>query len=92
MPERPLFWHYPHYSNQGGGPSGAIRVGDYKLIEWFEDHRVELFNLKEDLGERNDLATKMPERAADLARQLHAWQKSVDASFPTPNPGYKPAR
>jgi arylsulfatase A-like enzyme len=92
MPERPLFWHYPHYSNQGGGPGGAIRVGNYKLIEWFEDHRVELFNVKEDLGERNDLASKLPERAADLASQLHAWQKSVDASFPTPNPGYKPAR
>jgi arylsulfatase A-like enzyme len=76
-----LFWHYPHYSNQGGFPGGAIRVGDYKLLERFEDGRVHLYNLNEDLSERNDLATEMPERVADLRSRLHAWYKEVDAKF-----------
>ena len=53
VPERPLFWHYPHYGNQGGAPGAAIRRGDWKLIEWFEDQRVELFNLAADLGEKD---------------------------------------
>ena len=89
-PERPLFWHYPHYSNQGGGPGGAVRSGDFKLIEWFEDMRVELFNLKDDIGERHDLAATMPEKAAALRQQLHDWQQSVKAAMPTPNPDYDP--
>ncbi len=91
QPERPLFWHYPHYSNQGGGPGGAVRVGDYKLIEWFEDMRVELFNLKDDPGEHHDLAAAIPEKAAALRQQLHQWRESVGAAMPTPNPDYNPA-
>jgi arylsulfatase A-like enzyme len=59
-----LFWHYPHYSNQGGFPGGAIRQGDWKLLERFEDGRVHLYDLSQDLGERNDLAQAQPERAA----------------------------
>jgi arylsulfatase A-like enzyme len=90
-PERPLFWHYPHYSNQGGGPGGAVRVGDFKLIEWFEDMRVELFDLKADLSERHDLAARMPEKAAALRQQLHDWRKTVNAAMPTPNPDYNSA-
>ncbi len=90
MPERPLFWHYPHYSNQGGGPGGAVRVGDFKLIEWFEDMHVELFNLRDDLGEQHDLAAAMPEKAAALRKQLHDWRASVNAAMPTPNPDYEP--
>jgi arylsulfatase A-like enzyme len=92
MAERPLFWHYPHYSNQGGGPSAAMRVGEMKLMESLEDGHVELYDLKKDLGERTNLATTMPEKTAQLLEQLHAWQKSVDAAFPTPNPKYKPKR
>jgi len=91
QPECPLFWHYPHYSNQGGGPGGAVRVGNYKLVEWFEDMRVELFNLKDDLGEHRDLSAAMPERAAALRKQLHDWRQSIDAAMPTPNPNYDPA-
>ena len=90
MPQRPFFWHYPHYSNQGGGPGGVIRLGDLKLIEWYDDMRVELFNLKEDVGEKTDLAAKMPEKAAELRDKLHAWRASVDAQMPTPNPNYDP--
>lgn len=87
--ERPLFWHYPHYSNQGGGPGGAVRLGDFKLIEWFEDMRVELFNVRQDLGENNDLATTMPEKTAALRERLHAWRARVNAQMMTPNPDYK---
>ena len=82
--ERPggaLFWHYPHYSNQGGFPGGAIRVGDLKLVERYEDGRVHLYNLSDDIGERDDLAAKMPDEVAELRRQLHAWYEKVDAKF-----------
>lgn len=91
MPERALFWHYPHYSNQGGLPSGTIMVGDYKLIEWFEDMHCELFNIRDDIGETNDLAAGMPERVAALRQQLHDWRQSVGAKMPTPNPNYDPS-
>ena len=90
-PERPLFWHYPHYSNQGGGPGGVVRLGNYKLIEWFEDMRVELFDLRDDLSERHDLAAKMPEKTTALRRLLHEWRQNVHADMPTPNPDYDPA-
>ncbi|MFN4260305.1 MAG: sulfatase [Gemmataceae bacterium] len=78
---RPLFWHYPHYSNQGGVPSGAIRLGDYKLIERFEDGRVHLYNLKTDIGEHKDLADQMPDKVNELRSQLHAWYQDVGAQF-----------
>ena len=89
-PERPLYWHYPHYGNQGCSPGGVVRVGDYKLIEWFEDDRVELFNLREDLGEQHDLADSMPDRAARMRQQLHDWRREVSAAMPTPNADYQP--
>jgi arylsulfatase A-like enzyme len=92
MAERALFWHYPHYSNQGGGPSAAMRRGDWKLMESLEDEHVELYNLRSEVGEKANLASSMPEKTAQMLGQLHGWQKSVDAGFPTPNPNYKPAR
>ena len=76
---------------QGGGPGGAVRVGDFKLIEWYEDMRVELFNLREDPGERHDLAAAMPDETAVLRQQLHAWRQRVNAAMPTPNLDYDPA-
>ena len=76
-----LYWHYPHYSNQGGIPGGAVRVGDYKLFERYEDGRVHLYNLKDDIGEKNDLAASQPERVDAMRKQLHAWYKTVDAQF-----------
>jgi arylsulfatase A-like enzyme len=90
-PDRPFFWHYPHYSGQGGPPCGTLRQGDFKLIEWFEDMRVELFNLHDDLAEQHDLAAQMPEKTAALRRQLHDWRETVRASMPEPNPDYDPA-
>jgi len=92
IPERPLFWHYPHYSDQGGRPAGAVRLGAWKLIEFFEDGRLELFNLADDPGERRNLVLKEPERARKLHDTLVAWRKKVDASMPTPNPEYDPKR
>ena len=76
-----LFWHYPHYSNQGGIPGGAIRQGDFKLVERYEDGRLHLYNLKEDIGERNDLAAAMPKRVQQMRDRLHEWYQSVDAKF-----------
>jgi arylsulfatase A-like enzyme len=81
-----LFWHYPHYSNQGGFPGGAIRVGDDKLIERFEDGRVHLYDLARDPGERTDLSADQPVRVDTLRRQLHAWYASVGARFLEPMP------
>jgi arylsulfatase A-like enzyme len=88
LAERALFWHYPHYGNQGGAPSAAVRRGDWKLIEWPEGNRVELFNLAQDIGEQNDLAEREPRRVAELRAELAAWQRQVGAKFPTPNPNY----
>lgn len=82
-----LYWHYPHYSNQGGIPGAAVRDGDWKLIERFEDGRTQLFNLKDDLGEKQDLAAKYPERVAEMRQQLHEWYKETDAKFLQAKPG-----
>ncbi len=90
-----LFWHYPHYQHyQLGGttPYGAIRQGDFKLIEFFDDMRVELYNLKDDIGEQKDLAKLMPDKTNQLRDRLHAWRKEVGAQMPTVNPAYDPNR
>ena len=81
-----LYWHYPHYHGSGNRPSGAVRAGDFKLIEWYEDGRVELYNLKDDLGEQNDLAASMPDKGAELRRMLHAWRNEVGAKMPEGEP------
>lgn len=85
----PVFWHYPHYGNQGGAPFGAVRDGDWKLIEWYEDGAVELFNLATDLGEKHNLAADEPGRVKVLLEKLHTWREDVGAKMPTPNPGAK---
>jgi arylsulfatase A-like enzyme len=83
-----IYWHYPHYSNQGGPPAGAIREGDYKLIEFYEDGRVELFHLKDDIGERRNLARQEARKAADLRAKLQRWREAVNAEMPKANPAY----
>jgi arylsulfatase A-like enzyme len=85
--DRPLFWHYPHYSNQGGFPGGAVRRGDWKLIERYEDGRVHLYNLRDDAGERHDLAAKHPDRVAAMRWQLHEWYEEVGGKFLEARPG-----
>ena len=87
-----LFWHYPHYGNQGGAPGAAILDGDWKLIEWFDDSRVELFNLKEDASERRNLGPEQPQRTRTLLGKLHDWQKDVGALPTKANPDYDPAK
>ncbi|MDE0836295.1 MAG: sulfatase [Akkermansiaceae bacterium] len=88
LPRESIYWHYPHYHRTK--PYGAIRHGDWKLIEFFEDRNVELFDLKSDPNETKDLSKENPEKAAQLFKQLVAWRKSVDAQMPTPNPNYDP--
>jgi arylsulfatase A-like enzyme len=81
-----IFWHFPHYSNHGmQSPGGAIRVGDYKLLEYFENGTVQLFNLREDIAEQNDLSHQQPERAAALQKMLHRWRNDVSAKMMEPN-------
>lgn len=86
-----LYWHYPHYSDQGGAPAGAVRAGDYKLIEFYEDGRLELYNLAKDIGESEDLSQRDPRRTARMHAMLKQWRASVGANMPTPNPKYDPA-
>ena len=90
--ERRLFWHYPHYHAGGDGPYSAVRDVDYRLIEFHEDNRVELYDLTNDIGEQHDLAAKLPKKTATLRAALHEWQRSIGAQMPTPNPDYDPAR
>ena len=92
LPERALFWHYPHYGNQGGAPAAAIRKGNHKLIHWFEEDRIELFDLSSDLSEKSDLALARPDLVDALSGELKTWQEDVGAKFPTPNPNFDPAK
>jgi len=93
-----LYWHFPHYHSSGEGPSGAIRLGRYKLIEWFErsliekSDAVELFNLEEDIGETTNLADKMPEKTSELLAKLTSWRNSVHAQMPQINANYSSNR
>jgi arylsulfatase A-like enzyme len=82
-----LFWHYPHYGNQGGFPGGAVRIGDWKLIENFETGAASLYNLKSDIGEQTDLAGKQPDRVKTMRSRLHAWYRETGAKFLRAKPG-----
>ncbi len=85
-----LFWHYPHYSNQGGKPGAAIRAGDHKLIEFYEDGRRELYDVRKDPGEGRNLSESNPKLVQDLAEKLENWRKEVGAKRMKPNPDYVP--
>jgi arylsulfatase A-like enzyme len=76
-----LFWHFPHYGNQGGFPGGAIRMGDWKLIESYENGAVALYHLRDDVGEKKDLAAAQPDRVKTMRQRLHAWYREVGAKF-----------
>ncbi|MHB8900660.1 MAG: hypothetical protein ACYC6Y_18065 [Thermoguttaceae bacterium] len=90
--EIPLFWHYPHYSNPGGTPYGAIREGDWKLIEWFEGGPLELYNIRQDIGETNNLAAQYRDKVTELHQELVAWRQDVGALMPTPSAGSVPGK
>lgn len=85
---RPLYWHYPHYGNQGGRPVSIVRIGDWKLIHFWEDGHDELYNLKNDLQENNDLAKLEPKRTEKMLKQLLNWLKDVEANYPKQDPLY----
>ncbi len=91
MPARAHFWHFPNYTNQGGRPASAMRDGDWKLIEHFEDRKCELFNLATDPSEKNDLAATEPARTTDMKSKLTAWRTGIGAQMPEPNPAFDPA-
>ena len=84
--ERPLIWHYPHYGNQGGEPSSIIRLGEWKLIHYYEDGHEELYNLKTDLEEQNDVKSENQEKAKDLSEKLFSYLNEVGARFPVKDP------
>lgn len=84
-----IYWHYPHYGNQGGTPGSSVRMGDYKLIEFFEDSHIELYNLKQDIKEDNNIADKEPQIAEQMLNMLKKWRESVNARIPEINNDYK---
>jgi arylsulfatase A len=90
LPREAIYWHYPHYHPGGATPYSAIRQGDWKLIEFFENNRVELYNLGRDIGESRNLADRNRGKREELLGKLRAWRKEVGAQNPSPNPDYEP--
>ncbi|EAZ79344.1 sulfatase [Algoriphagus machipongonensis] len=90
LEERSIYWHYPHYGNQGGEPNSSIRKGDWKLIHYWEDGHEELYNLGNDLGEVNDLIKENPEIASSLSKELLGWLDSNQANYAHIDPLYNP--
>lgn len=89
LAERPLYWHYPHFSNQLGRPAGAVRNGKYKLVELYETGELELYDLEDDISESSDLSAKMPGKTDEMHRMLVNWRNRVNAQMPLPNPDYR---
>ena len=87
-----LYWHYPHYHGSLETPCSAIRIGDYKFIRHYQDGLRELYNLKEDIGEVNNLVNQMPEKAAKLEAALDKWLDDMDAYIPATDSTYDPSK
>ena len=88
LPRDEIYWHYPHYHPGGATPYSALRSRDWKLIHFYEDNRVELYNLSDDISESKDLATANPDKAAQLRAKLNRWREAVGAQDPVPNPNH----
>lgn len=88
LKERPLFWHYPHYSNQGVEPGSAVRLGRYKLIDNFRTEKLELYNLSNDISETTDISQKEPDKTKELYNLLNEWRKSTGAKMMEINPNW----
>lgn len=91
-PERSLFWHYPHYGNQGGEPSSIIRKGDWKLIYYYESEHSELYNLAMDISESEPLNAQYPDKVEELEKELKIWLDEVNARKPLADPQYDPKK
>ena len=91
-PVRKFFWHFPHYTNQGSRPSGAVRDGYWMLVEYYDEEQTELYDLRQDLGETQDLAASQPERVRQMRAALAAWRSEVNAQGNTPNPDLDPSK
>jgi len=89
-PRRPLFWHFPHYTNQGSRPAGAMRDGRWMLVEYYDDWKSELYDIVADPGERRDLAPRLPARVTRMHASLAAWRQRVGAQENRPNPDFDP--
>lgn len=87
-----LFWHYPHYHGSAWTPGAAVRSGDWKLIEFYDKEKIELYNLKKDIGETADFSAGNPEKAMELLTLLHQWQEKTGALMPQPNPAFQPEK
>ena len=92
LAKRPLYWHYPHYGNQGGEPSSIIMEDDWKLIYYHEDQRYELYNITKDVGERVDLLQAEPERAKAMQVRLAKWLQETSARLPKEDPQFDNAK
>ncbi len=92
LERKALYWHYPHYHAAGETPSSTIRMGDYKLIRHYEDGSIELFNVRKDIRESNNLAATMPEKVRELELVLDAWLTEQNAYIPGPDPDYDPSK
>ncbi len=90
--DRPLYWHYPHYHPGGAAPYSAVRDGSWRLVHFYEDDHVELYDLAHDPEEKGDVASSQPERTKSLRAKLDAWRKEVRAQVPAPNPDYDPIK
>ncbi len=88
--DRDLYWHYPHYHAGGDGPYSAIRCGSFRLIEFFEDDSLRLYDLSVDIGENKDLSRELPEKTASLYAKLKSWRERIAAQLPSPNPNWDP--
>jgi len=88
--DRPLFWHFPHYNNQGGRPGGVIREGNWKLIEFYDTEKAELYDLRTDSGEEKDRAADQPDRVKAMRAKLADWRKSIKAQENTLNRDFDP--
>ncbi len=89
LPDRPVFWHYPHYGNQGGTPGSAIRWGDYKLIRFYEGNSLELYDIRRDISEQHDLSTELSGKAGEMKDMLKTWLREIEAEEPSPNPAFR---
>lgn len=92
LPSRDLFWHFPHYTNQGSRPTGAMRRQNWVMVEYYDEEAVELYDLSSDVTESRDVAAQNPDRVAAMRAALAAWRSRIGAQTNRPNPDFDPAK